>query len=177
MHRRLRLFLVLTIALAALQLASLWNISWLSRGKGVQAFVGQGVVRLWIGSPGDFAAQPSGLKLGGWTGDALIWRPEIKRQSRLWVVMPNGPAKAVFGSLVELPVLYVLSLSAGLTARSWLARRRLRRLPSQCRECGYDLRGIPHGPCPECGAIRSALRRLIRLIASRPSPAARSASL
>lgn len=36
-------------------------------------------------------------------------------------------------------------------------RRRLIETDSQlCTRCGYDLRGVPAGPCPECGRFFSA---------------------
>jgi hypothetical protein len=41
-----------------------------------------------------------------------------------------------------------------------LARQRLRKLPHQCRECGYDLRGNLSGVCPECGTRVSSAHPL-----------------
>ncbi|MEZ6235449.1 MAG: hypothetical protein R3B68_14780 [Phycisphaerales bacterium] len=38
-------------------------------------------------------------------------------------------------------------------AAEWIREgiRALRRRPWQCQSCGYDLRGLPSGVCPECG--------------------------
>jgi hypothetical protein len=36
------------------------------------------------------------------------------------------------------------------------ARRALRRRAGRCLTCGYDLRGLQAGPCPECGAERTS---------------------
>lgn len=35
-------------------------------------------------------------------------------------------------------------------------RRALRRRRGRCLRCAYDLRGIPEGACPECGAAHGA---------------------
>ena len=35
-------------------------------------------------------------------------------------------------------------------------RRALRSREGCCVNCGYDLRGTPHGKCPECGSVIAA---------------------
>jgi hypothetical protein len=64
----------------------------------------------------------------------------------LFVVMPY-----------YMPVTLMLPLSVWWVVnvrRRW--RIRSRRLAGQCLHCGYDLRGSTEGPCPECGAIKTA---------------------
>jgi len=69
----------------------------------------------------------------------------------------------IFGGWVSRPILVGMSmyLAAPLLVMIPLAcRRRLRRrlieVDSQlCTRCGYDLRGTPEGPCPECGRFFS----------------------
>jgi hypothetical protein len=57
---------------------------------------------------------------------------------------------------VHSPAWLVASLAAVLPA-VWVYRmsRRRRYPPGQCARCGYDLRGIAGGRCPECGTETS----------------------
>lgn len=56
------------------------------------------------------------------------------------------------GSWTTLTVPYWLIVApvSGMTALLWLLTRR-RPIAGRCHRCGYDLRGIPPGFCPECG--------------------------
>lgn len=71
---------------------------------------------------------------------------------------------AVFGAagalafVFNLPYPIGIALAAGCLACFiatavlwWQTRRRL--APHQCRECGYDIKGVKSGICPECGLV------------------------
>jgi hypothetical protein len=62
-----------------------------------------------------------------------------RTQRRLILLFPGWVLAAVFAPLPAL----------------WLWSRRRRGDGEPCPACGYDLRGTPSGPCPECGAERS----------------------
>lgn len=44
-------------------------------------------------------------------------------------------------------------LPAVAATRWWIRKRRNRRNPNECKECGYDLTGNVTGRCPECGTM------------------------
>lgn len=54
--------------------------------------------------------------------------------------------------------LWVLALAAmSVFIGAWLVGRR-QRDPAKCPDCGYDLRGLAGGTCPECGAPVAPVR-------------------
>lgn len=160
--------------LGVVQVISLWQVAWHSAGRGSQVVVGQGCVRLWVGQPGDFPAAWPGLSAGGWTGGAMMWRPEFESRARLWVIPPPAPggappvARRISGLSIVLPV-YLALLPAALTAGGCglmiKRRRRIAAARGLCRKCGYDTSGL-RGRCPECGTPvfmwRAWLGRLAR---------------
>lgn len=68
------------------------------------------------------------------------WWPRKRsaRQTRAWI-FPLWPAAAVL---------------AGASAVAWTSARR--HTHGTCSRCGYDLAGITHHLCPECGAAVSS---------------------
>jgi hypothetical protein len=87
------------------------------------------------------------------------WRPE-----RRWAVrLPSYSMASEFEHRGMLPTAVVplgfaidTALFGGIIFLLWcappLARESLRRRRGACPACGYDLRGITSGTCPECGA-------------------------
>jgi len=59
---------------------------------------------------------------------------------------------AVFSLAVPL---WALALAFGMPA-AWLWVKRRKLLPTDCQKCGYDLRGLASGTCPECGHAPAA---------------------
>ncbi|MCL4197374.1 MAG: hypothetical protein KJZ69_07750 [Phycisphaerales bacterium] len=58
--------------------------------------------------------------------------------------------------VVSIPVWFLALLLAVPTI--WLWYRDRRRAPGLCTKCGYDLRGMDHAVCPECGGDVAASR-------------------
>ena len=60
------------------------------------------------------------------------------------------------GTIVAITVAVMGLIVAAGTARwgAQFAVRLVRRMRGRCEHCGYDLRGTPRGPCPECGLGR-----------------------
>lgn len=54
-----------------------------------------------------------------------------------------------FRVIFPIPLLLFLFL---VSPAIWLISLLLKPKPGHCIKCGYDLRGSPSGPCPECGA-------------------------
>ncbi|MCC6661142.1 MAG: hypothetical protein IT437_09680 [Phycisphaerales bacterium] len=99
--------------------------------------------RMWLGPAGwslgvltngpNGPAKPSFVvSRQRWAWSELDWVPEV------------GPGH------IKIP-LAGLALFLALPPAGLLAWRRTRRLPGECTACGYDLRGIAEGACPECG--------------------------
>jgi hypothetical protein len=60
------------------------------------------------------------------------------------------------GTIILVTVALMAAVVAACTAR-WSVRLAVRlwwRMRGGCEHCGYDLRGTPRGPCPECGRGR-----------------------
>lgn len=54
------------------------------------------------------------------------------------------------GHLIQFGLAMTLIFAAGPISR--LVMRGIAHLPGQCGKCGYDIRGVSGGACPECGA-------------------------
>ena len=158
--------------LACLQTASLWTLYWQSPSHATSISLSQGCIRVWSSNPGDLPGTP-GFTRAGWTGDVLLWKPELSTQSRLWVI-PSAPpgvtpmARRLTGFCLILPIAYPLALVVTGTGLSLLYPRllRARRLSrNRCPSCGYDMTGSA-GKCPECGSLLSlflaCFRRRVR---------------
>ena len=113
--------------------------------------------------------------LAGWYLEYAWYTPE--RHKMLYIVGLQGSALIVTHGPVLLydpPLLWAYPQQFGSTADRWLLsvplwipfiffaaypilvliktiRRRLRRKPGHCSNCGYDLTGLPEPKCPECG--------------------------
>jgi len=96
----------------------------------------------------------------GWPAPALACARRDLEDGSSWVGLLGG--QELEGGVPGLPV-QILPLgfveNASITTVLWSVafmlppaiRRRLRRRHARCPTCGYDLKGSPAGPCPECG--------------------------
>jgi hypothetical protein len=171
MPRRFWIALALLALCLVLSGASLFSVRWISRSGATCIALGQGTAWGWIGRPGDFprpASAVAGWVVGGWSGDALLWKPELERAQKVWVARPGARAAVqIVGLSVRVPMYLPLLAMLACTGLLWQANRRSvrRARRGQCPGCGYDLAGSPRR-CPECGReaepgpIRALLRRL-----------------
>jgi hypothetical protein len=149
---------------------SLFSVRWTS-GRGATCIaLSQGTAWCWSGKPGDMRG--AGFEVGGWSGDALLWRPEWEPAQKVWVSRPGArTATQIVGLSVRVPMyLPLLLLMAGTGLLWWRNRPSVRRARlGQCPGCGYDLAGSPRR-CPECGreVAGGAIRALLRLLGLRP---------
>ncbi len=125
----------------------------LERGQLIVAWasapMNPGFLRVVVGGSKDGALRPS------W------WRP---RSTEAWG--SNGGAPGTV-RVAAVPLGRLTGLITGITGVAWWLRRRPA-LPGHCAACGYDLRGLSHQRCPECGrAERSRLARLLRRVGPR----------
>jgi hypothetical protein len=169
-----RLFIgscTLVALLLVLLTLSLWQVTWQSADGADQVSLTQGCLRIWIGSPGDFAGFPKQLSIGAWSGDALMWKPEFEWRGKMWVIArPTGAAypvaRPILGTCAVLPLIISLACSGAAATGFGLVfrhRRELARTGRRCASCGYDIRGI--GPrCPECGTQTGILRALMQRV-------------
>lgn len=95
-------------------------------------------------------------------------------EATMTVGTPNGSSVSVSMRVISVPIwqaLLVVLIGGSLLWR--LVRREAP--PGHCSACGYDLRGLGSGKCPECGegflakllAVASRLRALVRGVLSR----------
>jgi hypothetical protein len=105
-----------------------------------------------------------------WSGQRTNWSPYVHQTGRISgsntgtgnrtrvenfykFNFETRPQRRGGGRYVTLTLPYWLScLLASIAPALWLGRRRGPQPAKTCLACGYDLRGVPSGPCPECGA-------------------------
>jgi hypothetical protein len=160
--KRRRVLKVVALAIAwSLAIVSsgllIWGIThpaWYCRG-GLAMGVNRGRVEI-ARSSGAISRAPIAWDIQGPQGYASIlvgpvsmWRPSSS--SAAIGTSPNSaPAPLFTLTVVYLPLwpwaLLTIGVAGGL---SWRWMRRVE--PGHCGACGYDLRGLPAGRCPECG--------------------------
>jgi hypothetical protein len=122
---------------------------------------------LWRGESGPFQerALPGGWTLMDWPGGLqVVHRPAKRSLLRGYsYVFEDAQQTWAVAYLPVWPAWPGLALDTGFYAAAWwvllftplplyrTARRRLRASRGMCGICGYDLKGSPGGPCPECG--------------------------
>ena len=105
----------------------------------------------------------------GWPALATFYRSEVKQSltiTELRYGLDISPAGSSFPKNIALPrvlplrpiwpgfainTIFYAALLWLLTLGPFTARRMLRRKRGHCIQCGYDLRGMNHDKCPECG--------------------------
>ena len=117
-----------------------------------QAAIGKGTVSCFWKSPGTWRGigqakwnLGTGFSVNGqpvtWYAMKPLWARDRVVVQRELVIKPG---------VAQIPLFYVVAVSAVFPVLSWRARRR-HRAAWQCKACGYDLRGSAGSPCPECG--------------------------
>lgn len=91
---------------------------------------------------------------------AQVWSPAPWRPSRSDLVMtfagaPNAVSPVMTFEVQWIPLWWPLVLFAAAAIAFTLHARRTK-LAGQCPHCGYDLRGLAPGTCPECGRSPAA---------------------
>lgn len=127
-----------SVALAVASAASYW-LALVYLGPSYQVwFVGGGLL-----------IQPSPAPVNGglhWA-DATIPPKPLTDRIRGWFLSPRGMGSGSLFVPLGPPVAILAALS------SFILWRTKRRIPQGlCRQCGYNLTGLVHIVCPECGA-------------------------
>lgn len=147
--------------LAAASFLSLVRPVWAGRGGVV---VGVTAGRLEVArSDGDLARQGNAWAISCPAGMASIL---IGPQSA-WRPTSNAARVTLGTTALSLRVVYVplwplLTASVAAAGLLWWRVRGLV-LPGHCASCGYDLKGLAGGTCPECGAGSRAFRAVLAL--------------
>ena len=100
----------------------------------------------WTGKRSDM--QITMIPTPGWSAHTQSWSPGLE-----WPKMQDGQmilsGFVVQVRSVSLPLWLPLAIAAMVTAGVWVRGRK--HPPGHCARCGYDLREIESGRCPECG--------------------------
>ena len=109
--------------------------------------VGRGCVLIGYVEGVDWAEFPKQLS-------ARMWPRHPKIQMLHLGTFVRQPSAVSSYTTVELALpLWMLTLVfIAPAAWLWVNRRKLR--PTDCKRCGYDLRGLAGNKCPECGSPR-----------------------
>lgn len=98
---------------------------------------------------GGLLIQPSPAPVRGglqWA-DAKIPAKPLTDRIRGWFLSPRGMGSGSLFIPLGIPVVILAAISSFIL---WRTRRRIPE--GLCRQCGYDLTGLVHVVCPECGA-------------------------
>jgi len=124
------------------------HVVWGRFGAGVE---GNQVVAAWCSAP--LARQGAAWKMG--SGGMVVVGPRrvllpSTTSAVIQVSSTNAPLVVTALDALYVPLVFAMPL-LGLIAGAliWMGRRRA--APGHCRGCGYDLRGLGGGRCPECG--------------------------
>jgi len=101
-----------------------------------------------------------------YTGDRFSTNQHVwivqKQPWNAWII-PNTPGNAIYLPLVPIwsglirNTFFYAAILCLLIPGPFALRRMIRRKRGLCVKCGYDLRGVEHEACPECGEeIRKA---------------------
>lgn len=119
----------------------LWLLTWIAA---FEVFLGHWVVAVDLGK----------TAIGVYT---RTFDPDIHARFLSQVVRPDWFTwwprliKSQWGTAIFVP-LWIPAILFGLPgAYGWLRYRRVHKVGTLCKTCGYDLRGLPHNRCPECG--------------------------
>lgn len=152
------------VAAAALLARGLWRPGTVGMG-GLAVGVRSGQIEgAW--SSGRVSRQPIAWGVQTERGSASVlaptglwWRPRAEVVD-LGMTRPDGSPELL--AVAMCPLWPVAVLGGGVAGMLWWRTRRVV-MPGHCAGCGYDLRGLGGGRCPECG--REGLRaRAMRLL-------------
>ena len=88
-------------------------------------------------------------------GPARWWRPSASSDSI--GTSPSAAGAPLFTlTVVYLPLWPLVVVAGGAAAGLWWRWRHVVE-PGHCAACGYDLRGLAPGRCPECGAASASV--------------------
>ena len=118
---------------------------------------GPGHTRIADGRGWPFLAMWSGLSFDGKLPSPTITHGLVLNPDAMSGPSPNTtvrmlPLALIWGGFLADTTIYSLVWLA-IFALVITGRRALRSRRGCCVTCGYDLRGTPHGKCPECGSV------------------------
>jgi hypothetical protein len=146
------------ILLASLMIRGLRKVDWITISLGrltsVEVFVTRGHIAMqWVKGP---HAPTSWLDHFGWAGHQVA-QPAVP--VRFYGEDDHGVIRhgCVLNALFFMLFCGTVGgyLIAAPTLRRWGLALEAGRSSTICSGCGYDLRGTPDRPCPECGQIPS----------------------
>lgn len=149
-NRSFVVLFVLTIVLGAALALSYARPSWLGVSRLSVGVVGGNIEIGWGSVPIERTPKMWRLRHPATQGAVIMgapggWKP-LSTKMRL---TSNGAVMDLRATWV--PVWPWLLGLAVLTVTAWCFTRRVHG-PGKCASCGYDLRGLTGGVCPECGA-------------------------